>query len=297
MLCYPLTERKISRLSRDYFLGQAKLNGERAWVRWYGGYPYLVSSYGLEIKYVPHINKAILEQVEPGTELDGELYQHGMRLEDIHSIVSRKVNKHVNSEEIQYHIFDLKNEKTQAERLLQIEKMNLKGPLFSVKTFAVKGNMDHLSTAMISLVNDGYEGLIIRDLYAPYTEARSPFVLKWKPTQEDDYLIVGVQEGEGWAQGMLGAFVVQGDDGTQFKVGTGALLTKEKRRLLWNKRDILLGKMLTVRHEFMKTRHGIPRCATAHSMKDDLYEGTTIATLVKDLDLNLSDRLKKEIGK
>lgn len=271
MLAYPLTERKIARRKEDYLYAiQPKLNGERAKTVWFGNLPYLVSSYANEFQSVQHINKAIEEQIEPGIKLDGELYYHGMRLEDIHSIVSRKVTKHNNAAIIQYHVFDIADPTMpQIDRLKKLESLNLKPPLFCVPTNSVKASMDRINDAMIYWVNEGYEGVVVRTWDNRYIEARSVDMLKWKPKEEDTYTIVGVKEGEGWAQGMLGAFIVVGDDGTQFSVGTGALLTKAERQRLWKHRDALPGKGLLVRHEPMKTVNGIPKCTSAHKLIED----------------------------
>ncbi len=277
MLCYPISERRIERLGHDTYCVQPKLNGDRARTVWFAELPYLVSSYGLEIKHVPHINEAIRDQIPPGIKLDGELYVHGMRLEDIHSIVSRKVNKHNDSIVIQYHVFDIQDESMiQLERSLKLRELDLKPPLFMVPTDTVRGTMDKLSDAMVHWVNEGYEGSITRTWTNRYVEKRSIEVMKWKPKEEDAYRIIGVKEGEGWARGMLGAFLVAGDDGTPFYVGTGALLTKAERQRLWKHKDSLPGKLLLVRHEPMQTVKGIPKCATAHKLIEDTTFQATI---------------------
>ena len=61
---------------------------------------------------------------------------------------------------------------------------------------------------------------------------------------------------------MLVAFTVQGDDGTNFSVGAGKL-THQKRIEYWAERANILGKVLLVKHEDEKTRHGVPVCAVA----------------------------------
>lgn len=277
MLCYPISERRIAKFGQDVYCVQPKLNGDRARVVWFEKLPYLISSYGIEIRQVQHINDAIRTQVPDGVKLDGELYFHGMRLEDIHSIVSRKVNKHNDASVIQFHVFDVQDESlTQVERCAVIRGLNLKPPLFAVPTDSVRGTMDKLSDAMVHWVNEGYEGAIIRTWNNYYVMKRSIEVMKWKPKEEDAYRILDTKEGEGWAKGMLGAFLVAGDDGTPFYVGTGALLTKAERLRLWKFKDSLPGKLLLVRHEPMATKKGIPRCATAHKLIEDTTFQATI---------------------
>jgi hypothetical protein len=92
-------------------------------------------------------------------------------------------------------------------------------------------------------------------------------MLKFKPTEKDEYIVVGVKEGTGWAEGMLGSFLVRGDDGTVFAVGTGPELTKPKRIEYWKIRDTLPGNILIVKHEKIKTTGGIPICTSAYELK------------------------------
>ncbi len=268
MLAHPLSQRRLDQLGLP-FLIQPKLNGERCWVEWFNEMPVLISSYGNEFK-LPHITNALVALNLQGIRFDAELYIHGEAFETIHSIVSASRKElHPRWEEVQLHIFDFKHpDMPQALRLHKLESTYLAGPLQRVPTFAC---LD--PTAWVPYlqqwISEGYEGIMFRNALTYYVESRTPALLKYKPTHLDEYTIVGLKEGTGWAEGMLGSFLVKGDDNTTFSVGSGRLLTKSNRRELWRRRDELIGKVLIVKHEDLQTSGGLPKCATAISLKDD----------------------------
>lgn len=266
MLAYPAEERNMANLGEQFF-AQPKLNGERCWVDWFHDTPVLVSSYGNEFKSVPHINDLVSAELFKGIKFDGELYVHGWPRERIHSAVSRTVNFSEDAKSIQFHIFDIKDEtKSQASRLLQLAGLDCVMQATNGFLQLVPTNLctqDLWMNYCAYYTNQGFEGGIFRHMYRCYEERRSQGLIKYKPTEKDEYLIVDLEEGEGWCAGMLGAFVVTGDDGTHFRVGTGPALTKDKRQKYWNDRQNIVGKMLLVKHEAIKTTNGIPVCTVA----------------------------------
>ena len=89
----------------------------------------------------------------------------------------------------------------------------------------------------------GFEGIMIKDMDAPYECRRSTFWMKWKPTTSVDLTIVGVEEGTGKNVGKLGALVCEGIDNERFiccNVGSG--LTDAQRDDYWKNRNELLGQ-------------------------------------------------------
>lgn len=269
MLAHPATPRRIAQLG-SRFLVQPKLNGERCWVEWYNSTtPVLLSSYGNEFS-LPHITNALVQQGYEGYRLDGELYITGEPFETIHSIASAsRKSPHPRVEEMQFHIFDLKSDVTQVNRLAVLGSQDFLPPLHFVDTKVLLiDSPDHRPwEPLLELyIEMGYEGIIFRQWDSPYTERRTPALLKFKPTHSDTYRIIDTQEGEGWATNMLGSFIVTGNDNTPFRVGSGRLLTKDRRRKLWELKDQLPGKLLEVKHEALTTTKGIPKCAVALSI-------------------------------
>jgi len=272
MLCYPTEEGRVHRLGNQCF-AQPKLNGERCRVEWFHGEPILISSYGNQFQYLDHITHTIkeLSRKEGEVPWDGELYVHGWPRERIHSACSRKVNENPDSAALQLHIFDYQDN-LNTPQWQRIAKMNhLKNtyigadPLQFVHTKAID-TINWTDTAL-TYCDLGYEGIILRHLLGIHILQRTVTMLKFKPREKDEYTIVGVKEGTGWAKGMLGAFIVQGEDSTEFAVGSGKTLTKERRGKFWEIRGELPGKMLVVKHEKLKTVGGIPVACVAEEVK------------------------------
>lgn len=257
MLAHPANEKRIKALGKDYIL-QPKLQGIRAWVRWHpvtGAH--LISSQGNEFTQLKHINSA-LNQLSNLTEtfpiFDGELYRHGMLFQEISSRVKRNLAPHPDARSIQFHIFDLKIQKPQIERLRELYPLLDFLCLVPSSFTRLEPYQDYLAARMA----EGYEGIIFRAKLGLYQEKRSTSLLKLKPTSLDTYEIVGLQQGKGWCYDRLGAFLVKGSNGTVFSVGSGSALTKESRKLYWNLGDSLIGKQLLVKHEKITTKDGIP---------------------------------------
>jgi DNA ligase 1 len=96
-------------------------------------------------------------------------------------------------------------------------------------------------------VAQGFEGVMIKDLDAPYECKRTTAWLKWKPTITVDLNIVGFEEGTGRNQGRLGAIICEGeDDGRRIRVNVGSGFGDSDRDQYWTQRDQLLGRVVEV---------------------------------------------------
>ena len=96
-------------------------------------------------------------------------------------------------------------------------------------------------------VTAGFEGIMIKDLEAPYECKRSTFWMKWKPVITVDLNIIGFEEGTGRNEGRLGAIICEGvDDGRTISVNVGSGLSDSDRDGYWLARDELLGRVVEV---------------------------------------------------
>lgn len=99
-----------------------------------------------------------------------------------------------------------------------------------------------------SAVENGYEGIMIKDPRAFYECKRSVAWLKLKPFIEVSLAVVGVEEGTGKNQGSLGALICEGqDDGKQITVNVGTGFTDADRDSFWAGQSSLLGQVVEVR--------------------------------------------------
>jgi DNA ligase-1 len=102
-----------------------------------------------------------------------------------------------------------------------------------------------------SAVENGYEGIMIKDLNAPYECKRSTAWLKLKPFIEVSLEVIEIEEGTGRNVGRLGAFVCSGnDDGKRIKVNVGSGFSDSNRDSFWAshvENDNIVGQIVEVR--------------------------------------------------
>jgi len=259
MLCYPFEEKRLLKWSPPYVV-QPKLDGVRCravWADELNSYV-LLSSTQHQIVSVPHI-VAALNKSGLTTELDGELYCHGMSFEDIYGRTARTVNEHLDSEAIEFHIFDIITEGSQLARMTWLYAHVFEQPLVAVP-FKLCSDLDEIMAHYVQILNKGYEGIIVRHIDAPYKRARSTFMMKFKPKKEDYYNVLGsVEEVDkfGKPKGSLGALICAGNDNTEFRVGSG--FNQDQRQKLWIERENLPGHLVRVEYQHITPGRGVPR--------------------------------------
>jgi len=98
------------------------------------------------------------------------------------------------------------------------------------------------------MVEEGFEGIMIKDINNPYECKRSTSWLKMKPFIEVSLEVKDVEEGTGRNKGKLGAFICEGtDDGRDIKVNVGSGFTDSNRDEFWNTRSTIPGQIVEVR--------------------------------------------------
>ena len=97
-------------------------------------------------------------------------------------------------------------------------------------------------------VDGGYEGVMIKDIDAPYECKRTHSWLKAKPFIEVTLKVANVEEGTGRNEGRLGAVILEGeDDGYNYSLNCGSGFTDAQRDEYWAERDSLVGQLVEVR--------------------------------------------------
>jgi DNA ligase 1 len=97
-------------------------------------------------------------------------------------------------------------------------------------------------------IANGFEGVMIKDVDAPYECKRSHHMLKAKPFIEVTLEVKDVEEGTGRNEGRLGALVCEGqDDNRTIKVNVGSGFSDGDRDNYWIHRSRLAGHMVEVR--------------------------------------------------
>ena len=189
-------------------------------------------------------------------EIVGESFQQLMR--QAHRKSDAKTDGMV------YHVFDIvplpyfregKWEKDQAGRLAHLERFKSQFdttdcirimPGMNVDLDTAEGH-DVMRRFAEASVEQGYEGIMIKDIDAPYECKRSSAWMKWKPTITVDLNIVGFEEGTGRNTGRLGAIICEGvDNDRTIRVNVGSGLSDDDRNEYWGARSNLLGRVVEV---------------------------------------------------
>lgn len=136
--------------------------------------------------------------------LDGELYIHEVSLQNIVSAVKSPDNP-LHSQ-VGFHIFDIPSDKSWVERFRDLIDIRSDIDYMGRTSLRVVGNVlvkneREARGYLQQFMNCGYEGLMLRDLEAPYKfNHRSVGLMKWKEFQDVEAKIISVREdklGEG----------------------------------------------------------------------------------------------------
>ena len=97
-------------------------------------------------------------------------------------------------------------------------------------------------------IEQGFEGIMIKDPNAVYECKRSVSWLKMKPFIEVSLTVIGFEEGTGRNEGKLGALICEGvDDGKSILVNVGSGFTDDMRNEYWADKETMVGQIVEVR--------------------------------------------------
>ena len=248
---------------------EVKLDGVRVIAVINGNNITLYSRNGKVFENFPQIEDAIRENRQAfqwgrGTGghfvLDGEVV--GESFQTLMKQAHRKSN--ANTDGMVYHIFDVlplesfKEGHCNLQQYKRIEWIeSARDPLMQTDCLRIMNGLDvDLDTAeghdimrrfAEDSVAEGFEGIMIKSMDAPYECKRSDFWMKWKPTISVDLNIVDLEEGTGRNQGRLGAIVCEGEDnGRVIRVNVGSGFSDALRDEYWANRNDLLGHLVEV---------------------------------------------------
>lgn len=269
MLCYPFEEKRLKKWNCPVIV-QPKLDGVRC--RYLSNSHELVSSSERLIEGVPHILAALEPFRETGIELDGELYNHHLTFEQINSITSRTVERSNLYRDAQFHVFDIVRDSPQADRMVSLRNLSFFPPVYRVG-YDIALELDAIMDLLQHHCNEGYEGIVVRHPLGRYERKRSTMIMKFKPRKSDAYLILGWKAQVDKNKTIkipkrLGALICVGDDGTEFRVGSG--FTEEQRHELWAIRHSLPGKYCQVLYQHITPGKGVPRFPVFFSITETM---------------------------
>ena len=193
----------------------------------------------------------------PKRPLDGELWIARGSFERLSGIVRRDVPDDAEWRQVRYMIFELPGApgtfSERAEAIRQIAR-EANGPwLREIEQFPVV-DRNSLQKRLKEVVKAGGEGLMLHRADAIYETGRSDVLLKMKPWDDAEAVVIGHVPGKGKYAGLLGALRVRTPDGREFSLGTG--FTDEQRR-----NPPPIGSTVTYRYRDM-TGSRLPRFAS-----------------------------------
>lgn len=234
---------------------------------------------------VPELEALFDALADDNIILDGELYTHGMSFQTITSIVRRSAkNKHAEADKIQYHVYDCfyageggKKEESPLPYMERLEKLtaafasrdNDEAPenIVLVQTHQAKTigeAWDWHGKFTSGAGEPAYEGIMLRSPKGAYKQqGRSKDLLKLKTFKDDEYEVVGHEEGSGSHAGVP-IFVCKCAGGTFSVLMQGSM---EKRREFMKDVKSYYGKKLTVKYQEL-SEDGIPRFPVGIAFRD-----------------------------
>jgi len=265
--------------SENYFV-QPKLDGERAIAKLCNNDEHNVEITGrrnVKLENLMHLHNDIHRILNGYAErLDGEILINGMSFQSIHSTIHSH-DPH-ETKNIEYAVFDIiLNDKNASfedrysvlkQRFIDLHATKNKlpkyakyriGKIYLVKTFKVRST-DDITRYHHTFVNDGYEGIIIRQGKSKYQNRRVSSLLKWKFTNESDYEIIDLITPEtGREKGAL-IWRCKTNTGKEFNVRPRGTISNRKKAYEYYKKNqnMWKGKLLQVYHEGTSDS-GIPR--------------------------------------
>ena len=160
----------------------------------------------------------------PPVPLDGELWLGRGQFEATSGLVRRLAATDADWQGLRYMVFDMpwaEGGFARRHGLLQALLRQQADPLVQAVPQATVPDRAALLRRLDAVVQAGGEGLMLRHADAPYAAGRSAAMLKLKPLQDAEAVVLAHLPGRGRHAGRLGALRVRSDSGHVFQIGTG----------------------------------------------------------------------------
>jgi DNA ligase 1 len=193
----------------------------------------------------------------PKVALDGELWLGRGQFDALSGMVRKAKPVDAEWQQVKYMVFELPQDKAKfAERAVTLKSIVQDAAfpqLQAVEQFKI-ANRATLQAKLDDVVQSGGEGLMLHLSSSLVTVGRSDVLLKLKPVQDAEAVVVGYIAGKGKYKGMTGALDVKTVNGQRFKIGTG--LSDAQR-----KQPPAIGSIITYTYRDL-TPSGKPRFAS-----------------------------------
>ena len=198
--------------SKECWIAQCKFNGMRCVATKDGLFTRKGERY-LTCKHIEEELKPFFDE-HPDAVLDGELFNENLRqqLNEISKLIRKTV--HITQEDldrsrslVKYYVYDgygfdkYTKDDHYDQRKPKIDQYFHKYSYVElVQNWSVQSSSD-LEKVYADYVDAGHEGIMLRNCKAPYENKRSKYLLKVKPEDDSEAVIVDIIEGEGnWSK-------------------------------------------------------------------------------------------------
>lgn len=244
-----------SSIQLDDYLVSEKLDGVRGY--WSGSI--MFSRSGRRINLPEWFTKGF-----PAYPIDGELWISRNKFEQVSAIVRKHHASDAQWQQVRFMVFDLPGESspfvTRYKKALA-ELANISRYIEVIPQFSVN-DKSALDNQLAAIVENNGEGLMLHRKGAFYRVGRSHDIVKLKPFYDAEATVLAHKQGKGKYTGMMGALLVENEQGVQFRIGTG--FTDSERR-----NPPQIGSVITYKF-FGKTQKGTPRFASFLRVRDPI---------------------------
>lgn len=249
-------------------VAELKMNGVRCIAKVKNGKVTLYSSNGRVAEGLSVIEDSILKVIrkyyglkskQVNLVLDGELTGSTRRaVSGIFNKALKGTIQATDQNNLLYTVFDLLSgdewekrccKRPQKDRWIDLQRL-FKHNLSKHIDLVMRWEVDELSKIRIiftNLIEDGKEGLIIKDPNAPYSFTRNSAFQKIKAECEADLVIVEFLQGTGKRSEYFGSLECRSSDG-KIRVLVGSGLTDEDLKYFTEHREESIGKIITVKY-------------------------------------------------
>lgn len=215
--------------------------------------------------------------------LDGEFYTHKTKLPSGEILESNKnfnfisacckvnlKNPNENEDLINYYVFDIiDKDKNQIERFKILNNLFKDAKLKYIKLCPIKTieQEDELESVFDSYYNEGYEGIMLRNPHSHYEDKRSIHLLKYKNFFDEDFIIIGAEEGSGTREGCV-IWKCETSKGVEFSCTMGNGCPVEEQREYYDNYPEYIGSKLVVKYQEL-SEDGVPRFPVGLRIRND----------------------------
>lgn len=260
MLAHKYVDKGMKYL-KEPFLISPKLDGIRCIAFLKNGEVFLQSRNGKEISFLYNIKynlKCFFSRPKNyDLVLDGELYCHNLSFNQLSGIIRSTKQRSEMEDLIEFWIFDVVSQSPYLDRMGMLKEItgssNIKIVPYQI------GHHTDMKKAHDSYIEQGFEGLIARDLHQPYeVGVRSNYILKYKEFYDEEFEIVDTTTSVDDAI----IFICKTNKNKIFNVRPRG--SKDK----FDKTKCYAGKLLTVRFQEKDAITEIPRFPVGYEIRD-----------------------------